>query len=178
MDRIVRHMFTRADYEATPDDWRGELIVGELVMTPPPIPYHQYLLTELPTRIRDHLGPDQAWRVLPAPVDVHVDDHNVYQPDLLVLPEGGERPHLAWKIPMPMWVAEILSPRTARYDEEIKLPRLAEAGVLEAWFLAPRARTITVHDLTRFTRETHSGDAEAPSITLHGFRLAPDELFA
>ena len=142
------------------------------------MPYHQYLLTRVLLRIHDHLGPAQQWRVLPAPVDVHVDDRNIYQPDLLVLPEGGERPHLDWEIPMPVWVAEILSPRTAKHDTELKLPRLAEAGVLEAWLIAPRAREIEVRDLTRGTRQTFGVGEEANSVALRGFRLPVAKLFA
>ena len=111
MERMLRG-FTRLDYDTMPPDWRGELIEGELLMAPAPVPYHTYLAKRLLDRIEDHLGPDQEWRAMPAPTDVRVDDRNVYQPDLLVLPEGGARPGPGWEIPLPIWVIEVLSPRT------------------------------------------------------------------
>ena len=169
--------FTRTDYEAMPVDWRGELIEGELVMAPAPVPYHNYLVKRLLRRIEDHLGPEQEWRVLPAPTDVHVNDRNIFQPDLFVLPEGGARPTLDWEIPLPIWVIEVLSPRTARYDEEKKLPAFAEAGVREAWLIAPRARQIEIHDLRTGCGERVGMGGEAASISVPGFRLPLDDFF-
>ncbi|MHC4819483.1 MAG: Uma2 family endonuclease, partial [Planctomycetota bacterium] len=117
------------------------------------------------------------WRVLPSPVDVDFDDRNIFQPDLLILPEDSPRPSLEWEIPHPIWVVEVLSPSTARYDEQVKLPRMAEEGVREAWLVAPRAREIEVCDLARGDRRTHAVGDTAASITLEGFRLPLAELF-
>jgi len=171
-------IFTQKDYAAMPDEWRGELIGGELVMAPPPVPYHQHLLGELFHRLRDQLGPDQAWRVLVSPVNVAVDDRNVYQPDLLVLPADSPRPAPDWELPLPLWVVEVLSPATARYDETVKLPRLGRAGVREASIVAPRAREGEVFDLAAGTRTVHGAGGVARSLTLPGFALALDGYFA
>ena len=120
---------------------------------------------------------DEEWRAMPAPTDVHVDDRNIFQPDLFVLPEGGVRPHLDWEIPLPIWVIEVLSPRTARYDEKKKLPAFAEAGAQEGWLIAPRAREIEVHDLRTGGVETVGPGGVAESLSLPGFRLPLDEFF-
>ena len=171
-----QRMFTRADYRAMPDDWRGELVAGQLVMAPAPVPYDQYLLSELLARLHDHLGPKQRWRVLPSPVDVDCDDHNVFQPDILVLPEDSPPPSPEWEIPLPIWVV-VLSPRTARYDERIKLPRLAQEGVREAWLIAPRAREIEVVDLQRGGKQIYVVGDTAASIAVPGFELPLAEFF-
>jgi len=174
---MAQRVFTRPDYRAMPDDWRGELIAGQLVMAAAPVPYHQYLLGELLARIQDHLGPEQRWRVLPSPVDVDFDDRNIFQPDLLILPEDSPRPSLEWEIPYPIWVIEVLSPATARYDEQVKLPRMAKEGVREAWLVAPRAREIEVCDLASGHRRTHVVGETASSVALDGFRLPLAEFF-
>lgn len=171
-----RKMFTREEFEAMPDDWRGELVMGELVMAPPPAAYHQHLLTELSTRVCNHLGAER-WRVLVAPVNVNVDVYNVYQPDLIVLPADAERPSLDWEIPTPPWVVEILSPSTARYDRDIKLPRLASKGVQEAWLIDPWAREIAVHRLRDGTVQRYGAGETAQALTVPGFRLALADFF-
>lgn len=171
-----RKMFTRGEFEAMPDDWRGELVMGELVMAPPPAAYHQHLLTELATRICNHLG-EERWRVLVAPVNVNVDAYNVYQPDLIVLPPGGEEPGLHWEIPIPVWVIEILSPSTARYDRDVKLPRLASKGVQEAWLIDPWSSEIAVYHLRSGAVQRYGPGDTAESQTVPGFRLALSGFF-
>ena len=136
-----RKMFSRDEFEAMPDDWRGELIMGELVMAPPPVAYHQHLVTELSTRVCNHLG-EERWRVLVAPVNVNVDVYNVYQPDLIVLPAGGVKPSLDWEIPIPIWVVEILSPcptywrltpvESMKFIEE-EMSEIFPLGVVKDW---------------------------------------------
>ena len=124
--------FTRKDYRAMPDDWSGELIGGRLVMAPAPVPYHQHLLSQFLYRLMSHLGPDEDWRVLLSPVDVEVDDHNIYQPDVLILPPDGPRPHLEWEIPLPMWIVEALPPSTAQYDKRPRTRRRSSRSAIRS----------------------------------------------
>lgn len=110
-------------------------------------------------------------------MDVDLDDRNIFQPDLLVLPEDSPPPSLEWELPHPIWVIEVLSPGTGHYDKHVKLPRMAQAGVREAWLIAPRVREIEVCDLARGDRRTHGVEDTAASITLEGLRLPLAEFF-
>ena len=47
----------------------------------------------------------------------------------------------------PEWIAEVLSPSTARRDRVIKLPVYERAGVKEVWLIDPIDRTLTLHRL-------------------------------
>lgn len=175
---------------ATPDDWRGELIEGRLVMLPAPGFRHQALLMRLALRLVDHFGRDQESRVLVAPLDIVLDEHNVLQPDVMVFPEGVPMDVAVHDKPPPLWVAEILSPSTAKVDRDVKLPLYAAGGVAEAWLVDPRRRMIEVHDLAGGTAGSTSaggvreipridcGDTEiARSAILSGFAIDVGEFF-
>ncbi|MHC4429394.1 MAG: Uma2 family endonuclease, partial [Planctomycetota bacterium] len=71
---MARIRFTRKDLEQLPEDWRAELIEGDLVMLPSPDPSHQLLAGELYGALRDHLGPNERRRLLLAPTDIVIDD--------------------------------------------------------------------------------------------------------
>ena len=48
----------------------------------------------------------------------------------------------------PEWLAEVLSPSTARYDEKVKIPVYERAGVPEAWLINFKARTVAIYRLS------------------------------
>jgi Uma2 family endonuclease len=45
----------------------------------------------------------------------------------------------------PDWIAEVLSPSTARYDRTTKLRAYERAGVPEVWLIDPTDRTLTIY---------------------------------
>lgn len=77
--------------------------------------------------------------------------HLGVEPDILVpdlaawrtsrMPRVPAEPYLALA---PDWVAEVLSPSTARIDRGVKLPVYAREGVGHAWLLDPAAQTVEV----------------------------------
>ena len=48
----------------------------------------------------------------------------------------------------PDWLAEVLSPSTARYDRVTKLPAYERAGVPEVWLINPVDCTLSIYRLT------------------------------
>ena len=72
----------------------------------------------------------------------------------------------------------MLSPSTAKYDENVKLPKMAGAGTREAWLIAPRARQVEVRDLVSGKKETFEIGDTVASLTVPGFELVLADYFA
>lgn len=163
------------DYLRLPEDWRAELIEGDLVMVPSPTPVHQVVLARLYLALAGHLGFSEEHRVLFAPLDLHIDLESVLQPDLLVLPEGwGPSKE---RIPAPLWVAEVVSPATAGRDRGEKLRIYARAGVREAWFVDPDARRIEAVDLASGRIRSFEASDAAKSGIFPGLSVPVGALF-
>jgi len=172
----VAHVrFTKDDYYQLPEDWCGELIGGTLLMAPSPDPSHEELAVELIVRLYALLG---RGRVLGSPVDIEIDDENVIQPDVLVLPEGTRRGKRPWKIPGPVWVAEIHSPSTRVRDRGVKLRLYTRNGVREAWLVDQVLETIEVHDLVAGTHTVFAAGETARSDAIPGFAVDVASFFA
>lgn len=177
MDSMAgRIRFTRSDLAQLPEDWRAELIEGDLVMLPSPDPSHQLLVGELFLALASHLPTDERARILMAPTYVVIDDESVLQPDLLVLPAGSRPTRRPWKIPPPVWVAEVLSPRSAMRDTGVKLTLYARRGVEEAWIVDPDAEHVVVHDLASGEKEIC--ESTARSRVIEGFEFDVARYFA
>src|ERR1700709_361602 len=74
--------YRRGDYEALPDEPRCELIFGRFYLSPSPSLLHQSVLILL-LKLLDGIAMETGGRMFVAPLDVHLADHSVVQPDLL-----------------------------------------------------------------------------------------------
>ena len=54
-------------------------------------------------------------------------------------------PETAWFELAPDWVAEVLSPATARKDRVLKMPLYAEFGIKHCWLIDPDVRTLEAY---------------------------------
>jgi Uma2 family endonuclease len=164
----VTTVFTRRDYMALPEGFPAQLIEGCLVKMPSPRPGHQRVISRLHAAFLPLVGPD---RVLPSPLDVTLDDANVYQPDLVVLASA----HVGDEdVGVPLLVVEVLSRSTAGQDRDVKTPHLLAAGVAEVWLVDRDALAIEVHaaDGVRIAR----GATPIRSHAIEGFELTPSRL--
>ena len=168
--KTVQIQFTRQDYDLLPEGFPAQLVEGCLVRSPSPTYGHQAIVNRLLAALFEQLPVDC---ILPSPMDVILDDHNVYQPDVLVFREPPPAEGRGEVVPLVCF--EVLSPSTARRDRVTKLPRLLEAGVREVWILDPRQRTVEVHDggPPRVAR----GEAQIRSRILPTLQLAPTSLY-
>jgi Uma2 family endonuclease len=175
--------FTVDDYrQLPPDDWRYQLIEGELVnMAPAPNTFHQTIASNIVAIINRYLAHNAGGRIYFAPLDVYLTDTNVFQPDVLFIRKGRESIieedglHGA-----PDFVVEILSPHTARYDINAKREVYARCGVEELWLVYPKAKRIDVYLLQRNserpTRSHQPGEKFASGL-LPELEFSVDEIF-
>jgi Uma2 family endonuclease len=146
---------TFEDLEDVPENLVGEIIDGELIVSPRPAPRHALAGTAIGSIVFDRFdGPpgDPAapggWRILFEP-ELHLGD------DALVPDVAGWRrdrmPSLpkeaAFTLP-PDWVCEVASPSTTAIDRARKMPIYAREGVGHLWIVDPVVRTLEVYRLS------------------------------
>lgn len=145
---------TYEDYCTIPEDGkRHEIIDGVEYVSPSPNLRHQLRSGSLSLSLGTHLRSTRQGTLLYAPFDVHLDDHSVVQPDLLVvLTENRARLQDNGCHGPPDLVVEILSPSNPEHDV-IRKRRLYEAaGVREYWILDPALARIDVYRLESQSR--------------------------
>lgn len=146
---------TYADYLTWTDELCVGLIDGIAYVREPPGParVHQELVGELHLQVRTALE-GKPCRAYVAPFDVRLpksgrsDDQidTVVQPDVLIVCDLAKL-DARGMCGAPDWVAEVLSPSTARYDQVLKLRAYERAGVAEVWLIHPYDRTLTRYRL-------------------------------
>ncbi len=151
----IERRATYADIEALPPGLNGEILAGQLVVSPRPAAPHIYASSRLGAVLSSGFdlgtsGPG-GWHILHEPeLSLAVDP--LYDPvisdlagwRLETLPEV---PNVAQFRVTPDWVCEVLSASTARRDRLLKLPYYGRAGVRHVWLLDALARGLEVYRL-------------------------------
>lgn len=155
---ITARRLTFEDLELIPEEHEGdrhELIDGELVVTPSPIPAHQLVSRNLFRHLDRYVSAGDLGETMYAPVDVRLTRDNVFIPDIIFI--ARDRMHIIGPKTIdaaPDLVIEILSSGTRRRDLTVKRDLYARFGVQEYWIVDPDTRTVTVLALTGETYET------------------------
>lgn len=146
-DLVHESNVTYDDYANFDDGNRYELVDGKLeLMIPGPNSIHQIISFQLQRRISDTC--EQEAIILDAPIDVILSQHEVRQPDLVILrrtnlhrltKRGIEGP--------PDVVVEILSPSTAKRDKMSKMFSYAKYGIPEYWIVDPSDYFLELYQL-------------------------------
>jgi Uma2 family endonuclease len=147
------HRHTYADYLTWSRTHGDELIDGTAYVREPPSPSvpHQAIVGELHLQIATALK-GKPYRVFLAPLDVRLprsteeDDQvdTVVQPDLLIVSDLRKIEARGIR-GAPDWLAEVLSPATARYDATLKLRAYERAGVREVWLVHPAEHALSIY---------------------------------
>jgi Uma2 family endonuclease len=142
-----KRRLTGSDYEKLPEGAPYQLIGGELVMTPAPVPYHQIVSRNIGFELLLFVREKDLGEVLHAPIDVFLSDTETYQPDIIFISKErldiiGEKKIEA----APDLVIEVLSPATAYYDLRYKKHIYEQFGVREYWIVDPIEKSIEVYE--------------------------------
>ena len=76
------------------------------------------------------------------------DVDTVVQPDVFIT-KGARKLDSRGVRGAPHWLAEVLSPGTARYDQKLKIPVYERAGVREVWLINFNNRTVAIYRLSK-----------------------------
>jgi len=147
---------TYSDYLIWSREHGDELIDGTAYVKEPPSPseYHQLVAAEIYRQLANSLEATD-WVTFIAPLDVRLpkgsdrdeDIDTVVQPDVLITGPAKTKDRRG-PLGAPIWLAEVLSPSTARYDRNIKIPVYERAGVQEVWLVDFNARSVAIYCLS------------------------------
>ncbi len=163
--------YRRRDYITLPDEPRCELLYGRFYLSPSPLVVHQIIVGYLHRLFYD-VAERTAGVTLVAPMDVHLVDHSVVQPDVIFISKQRRDLIESWVEGPPDLLVEVLSPGTASRDRVYKLNLYREHGVGEYWVVDPRQRRISflVREDEDFVERTPEGSsyrsAAVPEIEL------------
>jgi len=158
---------TYADLLGLPDNMVGQIVDGELVVSPRPAPAHaiatSYLGIEIGGAFGRGRGGPGGWLILDEP-ELHLGEQ-ILVPDLAgwLRERMPHAPSTAWFELRPDWLCEVLSPSTAVLDRTRKQDIYREHGVPWLWFVDPASRTVEVLKLSGkewVVAGTFGGDGE------------------
>lgn len=149
--------------QALPDDGnRYEAVHGELLVTPSPILGHQRLIGRLHLALAPYVARHRLGEIFMAPADLVHGPASIVEPDLLVLPFGGNE-HGPSELASALLLVEILSPSSTRADRFTKRRLYQEAGVPLYWVVDGERRVV----------EEWMGDGDFPRIIADAMRWRP-----
>jgi Uma2 family endonuclease len=122
-----------------------QLINGELNMSPAPSPLHQSIISNLNDIIKS-IAKQIGGKVYFSPIDLFINNKNVYQPDLLFLPKENLRYITQRGIEGPPdLIIEVISASNVFIDRNTKKKAYLEFGVKEYWIVDPGNKTLEIY---------------------------------
>lgn len=139
--------WTADEYLQLEENPNQQLINGKLIMSPSPSLIHQKVLKIL-TRIIDEHAIKKGDEIFFAPMDVHLDQKNVPQPDLVyVLKKNLAKLSDRGIEGAPDLIVEIISPSNSYIDRYEKKSLYQQFKVKEYWIIDPGNLTLEVYQL-------------------------------
>jgi len=161
----------------------ASLVEGEVVVNDPR-PLHNYVTADLEFALQTWARAQPGRGRAMIPLDVLLDDRNVFKPDILWYAEGcAPTRHSESPSALPDLAVEVRSPSTWRYDIGAKKAAYERHGLPELWLVDTAAEAVlafrrSVPGAAIFDVALELGrDARLESALLPGFALAVGELF-
>lgn len=130
-----------------PPGTRLELVDGEIIVSPSPIPEHSHVVFELGRILGNYIKEHDLGELF-GDVDTILDEYNVRRPDVIYF--SHERADLIGAKAMegpPDLAVEVLSLGSVDVDRKQKFDEYRRAGVLHYWIVDPAARTLEGYSL-------------------------------
>lgn len=143
MADVARTRMTAAEFFELPETTQiTELLDGELIVSPTPVPVHQRLSRRLARLVEDKMPHGE---VFTAPLSVYLDEANIPEPDVIWV-AANSRCKVGEKYleGPPDLVIEILSPSTSKRDKEKKFDLYERFEIYEYWIVDPANEDLTV----------------------------------
>ena len=141
----VAERMTADEFLLIEDPRHLQLIEGEVVVTEAEL-LHQRVLGDLYFALRAWIGAEPGRGEVALPIDVKLDERNVYAPDLSWYAEGHVPPGRSPKRPyhVPHLAIEVRSPSTWHHDVGAKKRIYEERGLGELWLVDTDAESVLV----------------------------------
>ncbi len=143
-ERLIRRRAPIEEFWSLPESvLPTEYIDGEIIMAPSPTIGHQSASRNIFRRL-DRFAGDAADQLFYSPLDVILPSGDVVQPDIFFLSkEDVKRAKKQGRVRCaPLFVIEILSPGSVRYDTLKKRDLYERNGVREYWMVDVEERTV------------------------------------
>jgi len=178
---VEQKKYTYEDYMEWPEDFRAELIDGEIYALASPTGPHQRVKGRLFTKL-DVFLEGKTCVPFDAPYDLRFVESkrakDVVQPDIMVVCDP-KKIHNECIIGAPDLIIEVLSPGTAVRDFNKKKELYERNGVKEYWLVSPPDRVIYQFKLVNDQYEdTVITQGRIESYAIEGFGFALEELFS
>ena len=151
MSELAKKKATYEDFCSVSENMIGEIIDGELIVTPRPTRKHGYAATTLVEEVgppyHRGLGGPGGWIFIVEP-EITFGEHTMV-PDVA----GWKAERFLWEEDQnpisvaPDWVCEVLSQGTFRLDRVKKMAKYAEHNVSHLWLIDPEHTTLEVYRL-------------------------------
>jgi Uma2 family endonuclease len=127
-------------FKLMPEGTLCQLINDVLIMSPAPTPRHQHFAKQVFKAIERLVEMKDLGEVFFSPIDVYLNENNVFQPDIVFI--SKEKLHIIdWNkgiMGAPQLVVEILSKGNKNIDVNKKI--YEQSGVNEYWLIDPQTK--------------------------------------
>lgn len=167
MPEPSRRKLTYAEYAHYPADGRRhEIVDGDHFVNPSPSTYHQTLSRRIQFQLYQAIELRGLGEVFNAPMDVELSEHDIVQPDLIVLSldEVGRLVTPSRIRGVPSLLVEILSPASVAYDRVTKRAAYERVGLPQYWVVDPERHVVEDYRLEDARYLLAGEEAEAVSV--------------